>query len=174
MRIIKKWVATLSLMSLFQAQVYAQTQVSLDNFVLPKDIKEQPQNSGAIFYSSTSKNKPLMPVNFWGEVKNSGLHYIPTDSTLIKGLSLAGGPSSNSKLSDVKVTRNSNAGKLETYRFSLTEGGEDQSFTFELHPGDTVFIPKDTFETSRAYYTSLIGVIATILSSILLYREVKK
>ncbi len=177
MKYLRKFVVVTTLSSLLSTQLFAQASagnVALDHFVLPKDIKEPPQNPGAIFYSPTSKNKPLMPVNFWGEVKNSGLHYIPTDSNLIKGLSLAGGPLGSSDLSEVKVTRTKNDGKLESYNFSLDKGGEAKSFQFELRPGDTVFIPKDTFESNRAYYTSLFGVFATILSSVLLYREVKK
>ncbi len=177
MKYLRKFVVALTISSFICTPTFAQqagASVTLDNFVLPKDIKEPPQNPGAIFYSPTSKNKPLMPVNFWGEVKNSGLHYIPTDSNLIKGLSLAGGPLGSSDLSEVKVTRTQNDGKLETYNFSLNKGGETKSFQFELRPGDTVFIPKDTFESNRAYYTSLFGVFATILSSVLLYREVKK
>lgn len=174
---LRKFTVFIVLYSFLGTHSYAQSaggSVKLDSFVLPKDIKEPPQNPGAIFYSPTSKNKPLMPINFWGEVKNSGLHYIPTDSNLIKGLSLAGGPLGSSDLSEVKVSRTNGEGKLETYNFSLDKGGEAKSFQFELRPGDTVFVPKDTFESSRAYYTSLFGVFATILSSVLLYREVKR
>jgi len=57
--------------------------------------------------------------------------------------------------------------------FDITQGGDLTLEDFKLRPGDTIFIEKDTYRQDRAYYTSLFGVILTVLSSILLYRQVK-
>ena len=65
------------------------------------------------------------------------------------------------------------SGKREKLYFDISEGGDLSLEDFKLLPGDTVYVPQDTFFVNRSYYTSLIGVIATILSSILLYRQVK-
>ena len=54
------------------------------------------------------------------------------------------------------------------------KGGSNEAALKSLRPGDMVFVEKDYWYENRAYYTSLVGVVATILSSILLYRQVKK
>ena len=142
------------------------------DFVLPQDVEKMSQQSGRIYYSPTSKTKALIPIHMWGEINQGGLHYLPTDTTLIRGLSLAGGPSGTAELAEVKVTRQQKDGSFETYEFDLKDGEGIDSHKFILKPGDSVFVPQDRFDTNRAYYTSLIGVVATILSSILIYEQV--
>ncbi len=146
---------------------------SLNEFALPSEVKDLKKTSGSIYYSPTSRGKVLIPVHFWGEIARSGLHYIPVNTNIIKGLSMAGGPKADANLTSVKLTRNLD-GSLKEYKYDLSSGGDSNSYMTKLKPGDTVFVAKSRFFENRAYYTGLIGVIATVLSSILLYREVKK
>ena len=146
---------------------------NLRELVLPSEVQKMGKTSGSIFYSPTIKGKVLIPVHFWGEVTKSGLHFVPIDSTLINALSLAGGPTGKANLEEIKLTRRSGSGKVDTTMFDLSEGGEGKTLEFKMKPDDTIFIKKSTFSEDRAYYTSLTGVIATVLSSILLYREVQ-
>ncbi len=146
---------------------------NIRELALPSEVDKISKQSGSIYYSPSVKGKVLIPVHFWGSITKTGLHFVPLDTNLINGISLAGGPNSNADLDDVRITSNRD-GKRESFQFDLNEGGELALEDFKLRPGDTVFIKKDTFTESRGYYTSLIGVVATILSSILVYREVKK
>ncbi len=146
--------------------------IDLNELALPSDIKDVGKRGGAVYYSTTSKNRPLMPIHFWGEVKNSGLHYIPVESKLVKGLSMAGGGTSQAKLSDVFVTRVED-GKVKRLEFDLNEGGTRDAYDFTLRPGDTVFIKKDTFRQDRAYYTSLVSVAVSIISGVFLYIQIE-
>ncbi len=148
-------------------------QFDIRKIVLPSEISNLGKTRGSIYYSPSVKGKVLIPVHFWGEVSKSGLHYVPVGTTLINGLSLAGGPKSSGNLDEVKLTREAN-NHIEEQKFDLSQGGDILSYKTELLPGDTIFIPKDDFKENRLYYTSLVGVIATILSSILLYRQVKE
>ena len=118
------------------------------------------------------KGKVLIPVHFWGEVKNSGLHFVPLDTSLVNGLSLAGGPTNQGILENV-IVNTTREGKREQLYFDVSKGGDLSLEKFKLQPGDTIFIEKDNYRVDRAYYTSLFGVILTVLSSILLYRQVK-
>ncbi len=147
--------------------------LNIRELALPSEIQSINKAAGSIYYSPSVKDKVLMPVHFWGEVSKTGLHFIPLDTTLVKGLSMAGGPRSDGVLDGVKITRK-NGEKLETRRFDLTEGGDSEAHKYKLQPGDTVFIRKSEYFQNRAYYTSLIGVLATTLSTILVYREVKR
>lgn len=140
---------------------------------LPSEVKDLGKSTGSIYYSPSVKGKVLIPVNVWGDVGRTGLHFVPVDTTLVLGLSLAGGPSAHANLAEVKLNR-IEKGQAKTYNFDLSKGGDLNAQAFALKPGDTLFVENDKFYENRAYYTSLIGVIATILSSVLLYREVKK
>lgn len=150
---------------------YSGESIDLQDLALPTEVKELGKNSGALYYSPSTKNKTLMPVHIWGEVGRPGLHFIPVDSKLIKGLSLAGGGSTQAKLDEITLSRVEN-GKLQRFKFDLEEGGDVHAHEYVLKPGDTIFVQKDSFNENRSYYTSLFGVVLTVLSSILLYRRI--
>lgn len=148
-------------------------EIELEDLALPTETKDLGKTSGAIYYSTTNKNKALMPVHFWGEVGRSGLHYIPVDTKLIKGLSFAGGGTTNADLEEVVVNRVENK-KIIRKEFDLSAGGDLAAHDFVLRPGDTVFIEKDFFHENRAYYTGLVGVAISILSSVLIYQRIQQ
>jgi hypothetical protein len=148
-------------------------EIDLQDLALPSEVKEIGKASGAVFYSSTNKNKALMPINFWGEVNRSGLHYVPVDTKLIKGLSLAGGASGRGDLEEVSIARSFD-GKIKKLEFDLSGGGNTEAHEFVLRPGDTVYIPNDRFYENRSYYTSLVSVLVTILSGIFLYQRIQQ
>lgn len=147
---------------------------NLRELVLPSEVKTIGKSSGSIFYSPSVKGKVLIPVHFWGEVSKSGLHFLPIDTNFINGLSLAGGPTAGADLEIIKLTRKSEKGEYKSQFFDLSKGGSSLAHEFKLKPDDTVFIKTSRFYEDRSYYTSLTGVIATVLSSIILYREVRK
>lgn len=147
-------------------------ELDLNILALPSEVKNVSKSSGSVYYSPSVKGKILIPVNIWGEVKRSGLHFVPLETSLVEGLSFAGGPTNNGKLDTVKLSRRDGQ-NINSEIYDLSQGGNDKANLRLLKPGDTIFIEKSTFSEDRAYYTSLFGVIATILSSILIYRQVK-
>jgi hypothetical protein len=155
------------------ATVGRKEKITLKELALPSEVEGMTKSIGSIYYSPHIKGKVLMPVHIWGSVGRPGLHFIPVGTNLIKGLSLAGGPSTSAKLSNITISKELE-GNIERKEFNLTDGGNIDAFKYSLKPGDTVFVEKDNFTADRAYYTSLIGVVATILSSILIFRQVKK
>ena len=60
-----------------------------------------------------------------------------------------------------------------TKHFDLRKGGDDNAHQYKLAAGDVVFVERERFYQDRAYYTSLISVATTILTGILLYRQVE-
>lgn len=173
---IKKIISTISILNLLlSTSLMAKTNEELDINVLalPSEVKDIGKSGGAIFYSPSIKGKILIPVNIWGQVQKSGLHFIPLETNLVQGISLAGGPTSSANLERVKISRTNNKGGIDSEKFDLRYGGGKEASLKILRPGDTIFIEKSTFSEDRAYYTSLFGVVATILSTILIYRQVK-
>lgn len=169
---MKKIISLILCSTLFIQSLFANENYDIRQLALPSEVKDIGKASGSIYYSPSIKGKVLIPVNVWGDVGRTGLHFVPVDTTLVMGLSLAGGPGTHAKLHEIKLTR-VEEGKNKEYTFDLSAGGSAEAQSFALRPGDTVFVENDKFFENRSYYTSLIGVIATILSSILLYRQVK-
>lgn len=151
----------------------AQGEFNLHEITLPSEVKDMGKNPGAIYYSTSVKNKVLIPVHMWGEVRQAGLHFVPADTTLIKGLSLAGGPSSTAKLDGIVLTRGTPAGTFEEIDFDLTKGGDAAAHQFKIESGDTIFVKKETFYENRSYYTSLIGLFLTVVSTFIIVQRVR-
>jgi hypothetical protein len=178
MKELKKIFCTITIIQLLSVSVCfseekIKNELSLQDIALPSEVKDLGKQSGAIYYNTSIKNKALVPTHFWGEVQKPGLHFIPTDTTLIKGLSMAGGPTGAAKLGDVKVTRQGNDGKLNEFVFNLSEGGNEDSFQFKIEPGDTVYLQKETFYENRSYYTSLISIALSIISTFVIVNKIK-
>lgn len=166
---INLWTISLSF-----AQEKIDTNLSLQEITLPSEVKDLGKQPGSIYYNNSVKNKVLIPTHIWGEVIKPGLHFIPTDTTLIKGLSMAGGPSGSAKIDEVVLTRTMKDGKVSQHEFNLSQGGSLDAHSFKLEPGDSVFIKRDQFREDRAYYTSLIGIAISIISTVVLLQSVKK
>jgi hypothetical protein len=148
------------------------SELNLQDIALPSEVKDLGKQSGAIYYNTSIKNKALVPAHFWGEITKSGLHFIPTDTTLIKGLSMAGGPTSVAELEEIKLSRIDGNGKLSEYAFNLSNGGDQESFNFKIESGDTIFIPKSTYYENRAYYTGLISIFISIVSTFFIVSKI--
>lgn len=146
---------------------------NLQELAFPSEVKDQGKAPGSIYYSPTVKNKVLIPVNMWGEISKPGLHFVPINTTLVKGLTLAGGPTGNGKLENIRLIRRE-GDKQVGYKFDLEDGGDVETNDFVLKQGDVVFIERDQFFQNRAYYTSLIALGVSILSGILIYYNIQK
>lgn len=179
MSYFKKFLSSLIIAQLFSCAILAgeapaaKAELNLQELALPSEVKDLPKSTGAIYYSTSVKNKVLIPVHMWGEIKQSGLHFIPSDTTLVKGISLAGGPNSLARLDNVVLIRNSNSGSFKEIDFDLSKGGDASAHQFKIESGDTIFIKKDTFYENRAYYTGLIGIFITVLSTFVIVNRVK-
>jgi hypothetical protein len=147
--------------------------IDLQDLVMPSEVKDLSKKTGSVYYSTPNKNRPLIPVHFWGSIETPGLHFIPSETSLVNALSLAGGPRPAADLENVSLSR-AEKGKIHKYEFNLKSGGDDEAFKFQMRPGDTIFIEQDNFFENRSYYTSLIGIGVSILSGLLLYYQLKK
>lgn len=155
------------------AQANTAKDLSIREIVLPSELNNLPKQPGAVYYNQSTKGKVLVPVNFWGEINRSGLHFIPAETNLVSGLSMAGGASSLSRLDNIRLIRRIE-NKVEVKEFDLTEGGEELAYLEQLRPGDTVFIDRNTYREDRIFYTTLVTVAISVLSTWLLYEQINK
>jgi hypothetical protein len=175
----KKSLFAVIIIQIFASSAFAleatapKSELNLQEIALPSEVKEVGKQGGSIFYSTSVKNKVLIPVNMWGEIKLSGLHFVPSDTTFIKGLSLAGGPTSSANLEKVVLIRGAPNGTFKEIEFDLSKGGDANAHQFKIESGDTIFLKKETFYENRNYYTSLIGIFITVLSTFVIVNRVK-
>lgn len=162
----------ISLIFCFSSPIRAET-INIQDLALPSDTEGIRKEGSSIYFALPSKGKILIPVHIWGEVNKAGLHYIPSETDVVKALSLAGGPRTAAKLDNVKLTRVEN-NEAKEYKFDLSEGGGTVAYQSKLNPGDTIFVEKNYFYENRIYYTSLAGVLATLVTAYVLYNRMEK
>lgn len=177
MTIMKRLTSTLLILC-FSMSGLAQTRqkfpaVSVKELILPSEVQNLPKRSGSVYYNQSVKGKVLVPVNYWGQVTLSGLHFVPAETNLIQGLSMAGGPNGTSKLSNVKLIRK-NGKKITIKEFNLTEGGNADAYAYKLQPHDTIFVERSSYFEDRAYYTTLVSVFVSLLSGIIIFNQTQK
>lgn len=156
----------------FSAEVTS-SDLSLQDIALPSEVKDIVKQQGTIYYDTSTKNKALVPTHLWGEIQRPGLHFIPTDTTLIKGLSMAGGPTGSAKLNEVILTRQNSDGSLKQYEFNLSGGGDANSHNFKIESGDSVFLKKDMFIENRSYYTSWVSIALSLITTFFIVTKVR-
>ncbi len=98
-------------------------------------------------------------VHIWGQVKNPGLHSVPSNTDLMELLSLAGGPSDYANLSRIKLIRRQE-GMEQIFLIDLGEylNEGDPDCLMILKPGDAVIVPK----SSWYYWRQAIGIVSDI------------
>ncbi len=84
----------------------------------------------------------LMSIHVWGEVRSPGTYLVPIDADLIAGISAAGGPTSQAKLSDVRIVYADSEVHYNLDRFLDADGGPVP----DLLPGATIHLQTNSFE----------------------------
>ena len=69
------------------------------------NVYSNPKGTGSEYISGYYQGAVLMPITILGSVQKPGIHNIPTRTSLLKLLALAGGPSSDALLSDLTIKR---------------------------------------------------------------------
>ncbi|MCB9357808.1 MAG: SLBB domain-containing protein [Calditrichaeota bacterium] len=96
---------------------------------------------GSKYYLNDS-NELLIRVNIWGRVERPGQYYVPAETDLISLMSLAGGPTSRSRLSNVRVVREEDTGEQDVLTVNVRKyikTGEKRLIP-DLKPEDTVVV----------------------------------
>lgn len=120
---------------------------------------------GAEFLSGYYKGAVLIPVELWGAVKQTGIHHIPTQTSLTKLITLAGGPTAEADLDELVINRKTSE-KNEIIKVNLNEFLSDPKITVPtLQPGDIVVVSaKKPWISNNA--VSLLSITAGILGII--------
>ena len=80
-------------------------------------------------------------IYIWGQVRKTGAFEYTPQMPLIRAIALAGGLTAMANANGIVVTR-VDAGKRKQY---ATPMGEGQSASYQLQPGDVIFVPERIF-----------------------------
>lgn len=133
---------------------------------------ERTTNLPSVYYYSQGQSVQI-DVNLWGEVKQTGKMIVPYTTDLVSLISLAGGPTPNAKLDDVRIIRYAMQDtttvekiiRVNVERF--VETGEQSYFPVLLR-GDTVIVPGGALSALQSFVTVL-GIITTVLQAVFLF-----
>lgn len=124
-------------------------------------------NASAYYYSGSlqGSEKLKIPAYVWGQVRSPGLYIVPDDTNLLTLISLAGGPTENAKLSQVRIVRPTSEGDkviwvdLKKY---MDSGNEEQIPV--MQPGDTVIISGTVYYAASkvADFFSKMAIIVSV------------
>lgn len=130
------------------------------------------QNASNLSARFSGDQKLTFPVKVWGEVVNPGIYDVPIGYDFMAVLSIAGGPTSAAKLTNVKILR---AHKVEGEEKMLIyvdllryiETG-DETLVPEVRQGDTIMIPPKFGKDLIANFATFLA-LAQSLSLVVYY-----
>jgi len=92
-------------------------------------------------YYIGNEGELLIKVNVWGRVRQPGQYFVPSNTDLVTLISVAGGPAEKSRLDNVRIVRNTQAGSeiiiVDIKKFIKTG---DPRIIPVLQPEDTVIM----------------------------------
>ncbi|MDP2360068.1 MAG: SLBB domain-containing protein [bacterium] len=117
------------------------------------------ESGRAAQYFLGDRNAIYITINVWGKVNKPGQYNIPSGTNLLTLLSAAGGPSSYSRLDNVRIVRLANQREeileIDVRRYLKTG---DFSLIPELKPGDTVVVSGSSYN----WISNAVDVIAKV------------
>ncbi|NOX65524.1 MAG: hypothetical protein GXO85_06925 [Chlorobi bacterium] len=125
-------------------------------------------NGGYFNYS-----EPLgvnIKVAVWGFVKYPGRYFVPINTTVTDLLSLAGGPTDDANLDELRIYRVKEDGTNELFQFDYNDlMWEDQlrlekRYIPDLVAGDILVIPGSQRLYLRDWISITLGVVSTLIS----------
>ena len=165
--------------------IFAHSAVSLGQFKSAfEEIKAPQQSSEFIFRSSPQE--ALISVQLLGAVNKPGIYYIPTNTDLLKLLTLAGGTTNGGDLSEILVRPNKPlaiaksdlkitsevSGAIQVDGEKLIRSGGTTGL--KLHQDDFVYVPPRTpWISTEASRNITIGsiVLGMVLTSVLINKN---
>jgi hypothetical protein len=133
---------------------------------------ESPGNQPSVYYYGQGQGVQI-DVNLWGEVKVTGKMVVPYTTDIISLISLAGGPTPNAKLDEIRIIRYSQADSATVEKIirvnieRFVETGEQLSFPSLLR-GDTVIVPGGALSALQNF-VNVVQLLAAVLNTVFLF-----
>lgn len=130
--------------------------------------------TGAL-YDYSDPNAVNIKVQLWGYVKFSGYYIVPAGTSLNELMSLAGGPTEDATLTDIRVVKMREASQTTMFKYDYNDlVWEDkinkQINYIRLDAGDIIVIPGEPRYFVRedvAFYLGIVTALASIAALII-------
>jgi protein involved in polysaccharide export with SLBB domain len=138
---------------------------------------DQLSNSPSVYYYGQGQGVQI-DINLWGEVKKTGKMIVPYTTDIISLISLAGGPTSNAKLDEVRIIRYTMQDSTAVEKIirinveKFVETGEQSYFPILLR-GDTVIVPGGALSALQSF-VAVIQLITAVLQVAFLYAIIQR
>jgi len=113
-----------------------------------------PQQSQFVFEGGSIR------IQVWGEVKSPGIYYVTPSTNIVEAISFAGGPSSRSNLSQVKLIRAIKEKEVSYFDVSAYLSGKLKNPPM-LESGDLVYV-NQSFSSKVWDFTKFLGVVGAV------------
>jgi len=151
------------LFAVLSANIFGQ-----ENIQIGKSIKENSRNGALYDYSNPEGIN--IKVMVWGYVQFPGQYIIPAASGVNDLLSLAGGPTQEANIDDLKLFRINPDSSQTIVKFNYSEliwNNSDLSKPLKipgLHPGDILLVPGAPKWFLRDYLSLVLSIVSTVAS----------
>ena len=144
--------------------------ISLSLFVFAPGFAQLNQGSvpSGTNYFFAKTNELTMIVSVFGFVQRPGRYEIASTIDMVNLMALAGGPTADGNMSDVKLTRMVEIdGQVRTreLHLNLQEISKLTAYDLKLQPGDIIQVDRTGWSTFRDTFTVVVGV-AVITSAV--------
>ncbi len=128
-------------------------------------------NTSAYFYSGSISDSERLKIYtyVWGQVEKTGLYIVPDNTDLLALISLAGGPTENAKLANIRIVRPTADGSKVIFvdlKEYIETGNED--LIPVLKPGDTVIVAGSIYYAffRVADFMSKVAIVVSVIAAI--------
>jgi hypothetical protein len=140
-----------------------------EDIQIGKSLKENTQHNGALYDYSNPEGINIK-VMIWGYVQFPGQYIVPSASGVNDLLSLAGGPTQDANVDDLKLFRINPDSSQTIVRFNYSDllwNNSDLSKPLKipgLHPGDILLVPGAPKWYLRDYLSLVLSIVSTVAS----------
>jgi len=99
-------------------------------------------------------------IQVWGEVRNPGIYYVTPSTNIVEAISFAGGPTSRSNLSNVKLVRAIKEKEVSFFNVNDYLNAKEKNPPI-LESGDLVYV-NQSFSSRLWDFTKFLGVVGAV------------
>ncbi|MBC8144070.1 MAG: SLBB domain-containing protein [bacterium] len=135
--------------------------------------------TGGAYFNYSDQGEYIINVNLWGFVGSPGRYSVPSTTTLIQLISLAGGPTDRARLSDIRILHDMTVDStivepINVFNLEVYQQTADSSLNPILTDGDTIIVPGDALNVFReilGIFRDIALVVGTLVGLIFAFRN---
>ena len=159
---------------LFSSNLFGQEDVQIG-----KSLKSQLQNYRGAYFDYSDPDAINIKVLVWGNVEFPGEYFIPASNSINDLIALAGGPTTNAELDDLRIFRIGPDSVQHMIKFDYNDLLWNDKLTKQikiptLQAGDILLVPGKPRFFFRDYFSVILSVVSALTSIAILMVTIYK